>query len=143
MSLTPQERQRAVELFDQIHELPEGERAAALDSGCEGSSELRAEVMLLLEADRAAAGAFLERPAMEDAADLLVRRATARPGPGTIIGNYQIIRQLGAGGMGVVYEATDRRLQRRAALKILPQPPPGKELNASNDFIRRRALPRC
>ncbi len=38
---------------------------------------------------------------------------------GTQIGNYRIVRSIGAGGMGVVYEALDPRIARRAAIKVL------------------------
>ncbi len=38
---------------------------------------------------------------------------------GDVIGNYRIVRRLGAGGMGVVYEVVHLRLERRAALKVL------------------------
>jgi len=40
--------------------------------------------------------------------------------PGSQLGPYQIISQLGAGGMGVVYQAHDPRLDRHVAIKLLP-----------------------
>jgi serine/threonine-protein kinase len=38
---------------------------------------------------------------------------------GQLIGNYRVVRQLGQGGMGTVYEAVHERIERRAAIKVL------------------------
>ena len=40
---------------------------------------------------------------------------------GTKLGPYQIADQIGAGGMGEVYSATDTRLDRTVAIKVLPE----------------------
>ena len=49
------------------------------------------------------------------------------PGSGTSLGPYQIDAPLGTGGMGQVYQATDTKLNRQVALKILPHAPHADE----------------
>jgi len=120
--MTPEIYRQAGELFNRLRELPAEEQMPALEAACAGNAELRAQVLRLIEADRNAGG-FLEGRAVEDAARLIAPlppEAAALPVGGTVIGNYRLDTQIGAGGMGVVYEGQDLHLERRVAVKILP-----------------------
>jgi WD40 repeat protein/serine/threonine protein kinase len=92
-------------------------RAAYLDEACIGSASLRAEVDGLLQAHDQA-GSFLKHPG--PAAANTTAGATAVEGPGTRIGPYKLLQQIGEVGMGAVYMAEQEQpLRRRVALKII------------------------
>jgi serine/threonine protein kinase len=110
------------EMLDAALELPPAEREGYVAAACDGNDELRKEVVSLLRAQEQA-GTFLAGSAMRAAAQALARESGggARGSlVGEEVGNYRIEKLLGSGGMGEVYLASEARLNRKVALKILP-----------------------
>jgi serine/threonine protein kinase len=92
------------------------DRAAYLEEACAGDAELRRSVEMLLKA-HAKAGDFLHKtPA--DVGPTIDRPLVERPG--TVIGPYKLLQQIGEGGMGVVFMAEQTQpVQRKVALKVI------------------------
>ena len=93
-----------------------------MDKACAGDGELHCRVQALIEAH--------ERPeSLLDRAAVVPRTAdtsgttdlpSLAEGPGTVIGPYKLMEQIGEGGMGVVYVAEQTRpVRRKVALKII------------------------
>src|SRR5207253_9210144 len=82
------------------------ERAAYLDAACAGDADLRRRVEKMLAA-QAQAGSFLEQPAAGPLLTTDGQPPTERPG--TVIGPYKLLQEIGVGGMVMVYlaEPTD------------------------------------
>jgi TolB-like protein/Tfp pilus assembly protein PilF len=91
---------------------------AFLDKACEGDEILRRKVEALL-ASRQGAGNFIETSGAGIAIRIIGNGQTDLL-LGQTIGHYKISEQIGAGGMGEVYSATDIVAGRKAAIKLLP-----------------------
>jgi serine/threonine protein kinase/tetratricopeptide (TPR) repeat protein len=96
---------------------------AFLEQACAGDVRLRAEVEKLLRA-QAAIGPFHEAPRLTLPAAAPER---ARERPGTVIGPYKLLEQIGEGGFGIVFMAEQQEpIRRKVALKVVK---PGMDTN--------------
>src|ERR1700683_1581227 len=102
-----------------LREVP-ARRNEFLRRACAGDQALLAEVQSLLdEYERSGHTGNTPPPEGLSAADL-ADLLPALEGPGSVIGPYTLLAQLGSGGMGVVYEAEQLHpIRRRVALKVL------------------------
>jgi serine/threonine protein kinase/tetratricopeptide (TPR) repeat protein len=116
--------------FEQALELPEHLQSAWLSATHGSDLELVAEVRALLEAHRAAG--ILDSPVVRSGPD--PEPADRRVGP------YRLLRELGRGGMGVVYlaERDDGQFRKRVAVKILRGSPDAEELHTR--FLAERQI---
>ena len=116
MTKTPQHKD---DIFHAAAEIADPQqRAAYLEASCGGDSELRNEVLALLEHD-AAAGSFMQQPAIADNRKTQSYQAISE-GPGTKIGPYTLREQIGEGGFGLVFVAEQQKpVRRKVALKII------------------------
>ncbi len=104
-------------IFKVAVKLAPDRRAAYLDQACGSDAKLRGEIESLLHAHDTSVG-FLEnvpdRPAPTEDYQPIVER------PGTVIGPYNLLEQIGEGGMGLVFLAEQQRpVRRKVALKVI------------------------
>src|SRR5688572_14529118 len=93
------------------------ERAAYLDEACAGDAALRRRVEKMLAA-QSQAHSFLEQPAA--ALGTTVDLPPVIEDPGTVIGPYKLVEQIGEGGMGTVWLAQQTEpVKRVVAVKLI------------------------
>lgn len=124
---------RIDELLDAALELSPDEHEPFVTQACAGDEALRQQVLTLLARQGKLAG-FMEGSAMGAAAKAMAATVADQSASfiGQEVGPYVIDSLLGAGGMGQVYLAHDRKLKRKIALKILPP-----EFSADPERVRR------
>ncbi len=110
--MNPERWKRVKELYARSLELQPEERAQFLAQTCGADAELRREVERLLESGDP--GDFLETPAAAE-----IPQASWM-GPGSLLGDFKLLEEIGRGGMGVVYRARQLSLGREVAVKVLP-----------------------
>jgi serine/threonine protein kinase len=110
---------RVKELFEATADLAPNERAILLNKECDGDTALRREVESLLDSDNQTDG-FIEQPVIEIPRDLFPD-AQEEPLAGRQFGSYQIIREIGRGGLGAVYLAAraDDEYRKEVAIKLV------------------------
>jgi formylglycine-generating enzyme required for sulfatase activity len=107
--MTNEQWQQAKELLHQALELAPEERAAFLDRVCSSDHSLRKEIETFLASSDQLQSSFLQSSTSQ---------VTLRPG--MKLGEYEVQKLVGSGGMGEVYCAHDSRLNRDVAIKVLP-----------------------
>jgi eukaryotic-like serine/threonine-protein kinase len=117
--MTPEEWSKIKEVLQTALELDSHSRGQYLDSACAENGSMRGEVESLLqsyEQDEA----FLELPAAIEAAELVVNAAPAA-WIGRRLGSYQLLDEIGEGGMGAVYRAVraDGMFEKQVAVKLI------------------------
>ncbi len=118
--------ERIEHIFNSALELPAGQRDTFLDEACANDPDLRREIDSLI-ASHEQSGDFIEGSAADIAAAVLGGDSLE----GRRVAQFEVGEQLGSGGMGDVYRATDR-MGRSVALKVLA---PG--LVADRQYVAR------
>ncbi len=126
--------QKVKEIFDLAVEVSPNARSAFLNDACAGNVGLRREVETLL-ASFDEAGSFMETPFAGEIAELILDTPANQLKNGQVFSHYKIVRQIGVGGMGEVYLAQDKKLDRLVAVKILNEKFSRHESNLER-FIR-------
>ncbi|MDQ3255013.1 MAG: serine/threonine protein kinase, partial [Acidobacteriota bacterium] len=111
--------QQVKQIFQSALEHAPDEREVFLADACADDAGLRREVEILLESfENADDDSFMQQAAIGEVAEMMVA-AENKLEIGQWLDRYKIISLIGKGGMGEVYLAEDKKLDRKVAIKIL------------------------
>jgi serine/threonine protein kinase len=112
--------ERIQSLYHQALQLRSEERKAFLATACAGDEGVEREIEGLLCAAEHVSG-FVEKLVGDAALQLVADPHRPPLMIGTRLAHYEIKAHLGSGGMGEVYQASDTKLNRKVAVKVLPE----------------------
>lgn len=150
--MTPERWKQIEDVFQTAVDLPPRERRQYIVEACTGDDTLREQVEhLVAQHDRA--GDFIEEPAIAVAnfqhttdpdATTLSTDSFDDPSIGRRVGVYRILREIGRGGMGAVFEAVHESIGQRIAIKVLNEEysSDARHVQRFFDGMRAENLPR-
>jgi eukaryotic-like serine/threonine-protein kinase len=119
MEITPNKWLEVKALFDAVLQQAPADRASFLARACP-QDDIRTRVEELLR-NHEQAGSFLGKPVLERVDEHSTNKSNSFDSGAMVVHRFKIIRLLGKGGMGEVFEAEDLKLRRQVALKFVPE----------------------
>lgn len=136
--MNPEKWNQINEIFHSALDVKTGDRFRFVESQSNGDEAIFTEVKKLLNAHEEAKS-FIQKPvagdalqAISDADGATMIAPTPMVSTGELVGHFEVIRQVGRGGMGEVFLARDKNLERDVAVKILP-----KDFTADTSRVNR------